>query len=389
MNNAIIALREQIAQLKAAHDAGELPQARYAQEKTALEQRLLALVLSDTGAPAQAAPDLHTKPARPSAALLCTLVLGIVLFAAAGYWWKSGSAFVRMQADAAEQASAQASGSGEPSAQQVASMADKLAEHLKAQPDDGEGWSMLARTYNMLSRNKEALGAYEKALALRGRDAELIADYADTLAVVNGGSLEGAPMVQVERALRVDPKNLKALALAGSYRFNKKDYKGAVKFWELLVQTGPADNLFVKAIAPGLLEARKRAGMPDDAAPAHAQAPAKASVEGTVTLAAALSAQFKPDDTVFVFARAENGPRMPLAILRKQVRDLPLHFTLDDSLAMSPSNALSSARSVVVEARVSKSGNAMPQPGDFYGQSAPVAVGSTGLQIDIRDSVSR
>jgi cytochrome c-type biogenesis protein CcmH len=100
-----------------------------------------------------------------------------------------------------------------------------------------------------------------------------------------------------------------------------------------------------------------------------------------------MAKQAKPEDTVFVFARPAEGARMPLAILRKQVKDLPLQFTLDDSMAMSPANALSGASKVVVGARVSKSGNAMPQPGDLSGQSAPVSVGASGLQIEIREAV--
>jgi cytochrome c-type biogenesis protein CcmH len=110
-------------------------------------------------------------------------------------------------------------------------------------------------------------------------------------------------------------------------------------------------------------------------------------VRGTVTLSAALKAQAKPEDTVFIFARnAEGGPggsRMPLAIVRKQVKDLPAAFTLDDSLAMGPGMGLSSAQKVVVGARISRSGQAMPQPGDLEGLSAPVAVGSQGVVVEI------
>ena len=110
-------------------------------------------------------------------------------------------------------------------------------------------------------------------------------------------------------------------------------------------------------------------------------------VSGTVTLSAALAKQAQPEDTLFVYARTAEGSRMPLAILRKQVKDLPLTFKLDDSMAMSPSSALSTASKVIVGARVSKSGNAMPQPGDLSGQSAPVNVGATGVQIEIKEAV--
>ena len=110
-------------------------------------------------------------------------------------------------------------------------------------------------------------------------------------------------------------------------------------------------------------------------------------VSGRVSLSAALAKQASPDDTVFVFARAAQGPRMPLAIVRKQVKDLPFDFTLDDSTAMSPQMKLSNFQQVVVGARISKSGNAMPQPGDLQGISSTVSLGATGLKIEIGEVV--
>ena len=201
-------------------------------------------------------------------------------------------------------------------------------------------------------------------------------------------------MKLVERALKLDPKNLKALYLAGTYAFNKKAYRNAVKIWEKLAEVGPPGNVFVREVEPAIAEARNLAGMPAVAKPLDTgpKAEAKtgagaATVSGTVTLSAALAKQAQPDDTVFVFARAADGGRMPLAILRKQVKDLPLAFTLDDSMAMSPASALSTQSKVIVAVRISKSGNAMPQAGDLSGQSAPVSVGATGVQIEIKDVV--
>jgi cytochrome c-type biogenesis protein CcmH len=154
--------------------------------------------------------------------------------------------------------------------------------------------------------------------------------------------------------------------------------------------------VFATQVEPAIAEARNLAGLPPaakplDAAPkggaATPAAASNATVSGTVTLSAALAKQAQPDDTVFVFARAAEGSRMPLAILRKQVKDLPITFTLNDSMAMSPASALSTASKVIVGARVSKSGNAMPQAGDLSGQSAPVSVGASGLKIEIKEAV--
>jgi cytochrome c-type biogenesis protein CcmH len=280
---------------------------------------------------------------------------------------------------------------------QIVAMVDKLAQRLKEQPGDAEGWTMLARSYSVMGRNDDAIDAYAKAIALRKDDASLMADYADALALKNNRNLDGEPMVWVERALKLDPKNLKALALAGVYAYDRKDYAGAIKQWEKVVQYGAPDNPFVVQFGPAIAEARAQAGLPP-AAPANVPAPsaanaktaspvAGASVSGRVVLSAALAAQAQPQDTVFVFARPASGTGMPLAVLRKQVKDLPFEFKLDDSMAMSPANALSGAGSVVVSARISKSGNAFPQPGDLMGQTAPVAVGAQGLQITIDQAV--
>ena len=114
---------------------------------------------------------------------------------------------------------------------------------------------------------------------------------------------------------------------------------------------------------------------------------AASAVAGRVALAPALAGRAGPEDTVFILARPAEGSRMPLAVLRKQVKDLPLSFRLDDSMAMAPGTIISKQARVVVSARISKSGEAMPRPGDLSGQSAPVAPGATGIEISIDEVV--
>jgi cytochrome c-type biogenesis protein CcmH len=410
MTNTIEALKQKLAQLKQLHASGVLPDDKFEEGKGALERQILDLVL--TGAPEASAPKAAASgkaaPAasaeaaaagtvKPSGLLLAGLAVGVVAIAAAGYFFIGRP--VPQQGEAEQPQMLSADGKPAPhatGADQIAAMTDKLAQRLKEKPDDVEGWSMLARSYSVLGRHADALKAYEKASNLRKDDPTLLADYADSLAVNNNSNLEGEPMKLVDRALHLDPKNLKALYLAGTYAFNKKDYTSAITFWEKLVQVGPPGNIFATQVEPAIAEARSLAGLPPaakplDAAPkagaATPAAAANASVSGTVTLSAALAKQAQPDDTVFVFARAAEGSRMPLAIMRKQVKDLPITFTLNDSMAMSPATALSTASKVIVGARVSKSGNAVPQPGDLAGQSAPVNVGASGLKIEIKEAV--
>jgi cytochrome c-type biogenesis protein CcmH len=398
MENPIDTIKRQLAQLKELHDSGVMSQVQYAEGKTTLERRLLDLVLSGAAVPATPAADaIAVSPtpavttsarAKSSLNLMAMLSVLVVLMAGAGYLWKGTP--VQPVGTGAE---AVGDGAAHPTDNaQISAMVDKLAERLKAQPDDADGWSMLGRTYSVLGRHADALNAYQKAMNLRKDDATLVADYADSLAVNNNRTLDGEPMKYVERALKLEPLNLKALFLAGTHAFDKKDYTGAVKFWEKAAKSAPPENAFVQQIQPALAEARQLAGLPPapqplDGAAKQPAAAGKGSVSGTVTLASALAKQANPDDTVFVFARPAEGSRMPLAILRKQVKDLPLQFTLDDSMAMSPANALSGASKVIVGARISRSGNAMPQPGDLTGQTATVSVGTSGLQIDIKEAV--
>lgn len=409
MNPTIEGVKQQLAQLKELHASGVLPEAEFLEGKSTLERRILDMVLSGVPEVAPAAPAAAvqastsavaappsvpaTGTAKPSGLLLAGLAVGVVAIAAAGYFWKGTPTPGAAEADSAQAVSAD----GKPAphatnADQIAAMTEKLAQRLKDKPDDVEGWSMLARSYSVLGKHEDALKAYEKAVSLRKDDPTLLADYADSMAVNSNNSLEGEPMKLVERALKLDPKNLKALYLAGTAAYNKKDYANAVKLWEKLAEVGPPGNVFVREVEPAIAEARSLAGMPPaakplDAAP-KAGAAATGSVSGTVTIAAALAKQAQPEDTVFVFARAAEGSRMPLAIMRKQVKDLPISFNLNDSMAMSPSSAISTASGkIVVGARVSKSGNAMPQAGDLVGQSQPVAVGASNLQIEIKEAV--
>jgi cytochrome c-type biogenesis protein CcmH len=390
MTDSIANLKSQLQHLQSLLDSDVLEQAAYAQAKAVLEQRILAVVLSG---PAEQAVPVAPKSveAKPAKNMVFGLTVAVVAIAGAGYWWKGSPALASATGTASVAVTTAATEGNAPhttSFDQIAAMTEKLSARLKEQPKDAEGWAMLARSYSVLGRHPEALVAYEKAIALRKDDAMLIADYADSLAVKNGGKLDGEPMKQVERSLQLDARNTKALFLAGTYAFDRKDYKQAVKHWQAAVQAGTADDPLTQQIEPGLAEARQLAGLPPVAVESGAKnALIGTAVSGTVSLSAALAKQAQPEDTVFVFARAVDGGRMPLAILRKQVKDLPLQFTLDDSTAMSPANALSGAKQVIVGARISKTGNAMPQPGDLAGQTLAVAVGSSGLKIDIKEVV--
>jgi cytochrome c-type biogenesis protein CcmH len=285
---------------------------------------------------------------------------------------------------------------GEPSPQEVEAMIAKLAERMEKQPPgnvaDTEGWVMLGRSYAVMQRYPEASRAFERALQLMPGDAQILVDQADVLAMQQGGNLQGEPLRLIELALKNNPSNLKGLALAGTAAFERKDYAVAVDYWTRARATAPPDSEFMRGLEQSIAEARSAAGSSvaaagpaaATAAPASAPKPqGAASISGRISLAPSLASRAAPGDTLFVFARAAEGPRMPLAILKRSAAELPLSFTLDDSMAMAPELKLSGFANVVVSARLSKSGNAMPQSGDLEGTSAPLAGRSSGIDIVI------
>ena len=276
--------------------------------------------------------------------------------------------------------------------EQIQAMAEGLASKLKSAPEDPERWAILGRTYAYLGRLQEAMNAFEESMKRRPDDPRVLADYADMYAATKtGGNLMGEPEKLIKRALALDPNQPKALALAGTIAFQRKDFAGAVIHWQRAVSVLPPDSDFTKQIAAGLAEARAALGLPAGASPplasaAAGTAPAKpapggASVSGTVTIAPGLASRASPDDTLFVFARAPEGAGPPLAVVRAKVRELPLKFRLDDSMAMSPENTLSRATRAVITTRVTKSRGVVPQPGDLEGASQPIAPGASGVAV--------
>jgi cytochrome c-type biogenesis protein CcmH len=204
------------------------------------------------------------------------------------------------------------------------------------------------------------------------------------LAMANGQSLAGEPEKLIERALQIDPNNLKGLALAGTASFKRGDYAGAATRWERMLPLVPADSEDARIIRQNVQEARAKGGVEAKAAASPAKpAAGTAKLAGTVSLSSKLKGRAAPDDTVFIFARAVEGPRVPLAVMTLKVRDLPASFSLDDSMAMAPSAKLSGFPQVVVGARISKSGTATPQPGDMQGASAAVANNAAGVKVVI------
>ena len=269
---------------------------------------------------------------------------------------------------------------------QITTMVENLARKVRERPQDAQGWALLARSMAALGRFPESADAYGHLAKLVPNDAQVLADYADALGMAQGRTLLGRPYELAKEALRIDPKHKKALALAGTAAADSGDFAAAIGHWQILAAELPADSPDRAQVQSILAEMRARAaagGKTLPAAPAVAKAPATApqSVSGSVSIAPAIAANVTGGETLFIFARSEGGPRVPLAVVRTTTRTLPLEFALDDSQAMSPGVNISSAERVRIEARISKSGNATPQPGDLVGASPVVKPGARGVSV--------
>jgi cytochrome c-type biogenesis protein CcmH len=283
----------------------------------------------------------------------------------------------------------------------VKRMVQSLARKLEKNPDDLKGWAMLARSWKVMGRYGEAEQAFAKAGKLAEGDPDVLTEYADVVAMRNGGRLAGKSEDLVNKALQLDPNHTTALWMAGTAAYQRKDYPAARRQWERLLAQIPGKSSDREVIRANLEEIRILSGesraieVAGTAATSVPRPPgrgkasvsaadvAPSAIHGTVRLAPQILKSASPDDAVFVFARPVEGSRMPLAVLRARVADLPLDFVLDSSNAMNPERTLEQAGVVVVEARVSKHGDAKSQPGDLLGQLDRVKVGAKGVAVVI------
>jgi cytochrome c-type biogenesis protein CcmH len=398
------AYRDQRAQIDEDFAQGTLTREQHAQALAELQTR----VVQEVGDVETPAPARHT----PQSTAFIVAVALLIPAGALALYGILGTPSALKGGDAGAVASRAEQAPHPVTQQEMEAMVEGLAQKLRQNPNDATGWHMLARSYVAFNRLPEAAQAYDKANALAPGDPQLLSDYADVLAMVNGRSLEGRPTQLVMEALKVDPRHQKSLALAGTAAFNRGEFAKAADWWKQLLATLPPGSEQAKAVESNIAQAE--AGGKDTgagvmaagpaaaatpaaqstqrapaapAAPAANAAAAGATVEGSVTLADAVKAGMAPGSVLFIYARPADGSRMPLAILRQEAGSFPVRFKLDDSLAMAPQAKLSLHSQVMLVARISKSGNATPQPGDITGSLGPVKVGTRDLKLVIDEVV--
>ena len=365
--------RDQILDLDREHDSGHISDQEWQQSRDELSLRLL----EDTSA----VDDPAAKAEKPAIWTAVVLAVALPLGSMGLYMWVG-------QPEALNPMAAKTPDQVDP--KDLAKMAQTLAEKLQAKPDNLQGWVMLGRTYRTLENFDAALKAYDSALKLSADD-DLKLERIEIIAMQRQGQFEGEPWNVIREVLQRDPQHFGALLTAGSASYAEGKFADALRYWEQARKPLDANNPDLEGLENAIAAVRDRLGMPPaKSSPASSSTSAATSgfnVTGQVNLSASLKSKASPNDVVFIYATPANGDRMPLAIFKTTVSQLPLNFTLDDSSAMTPDRKLSAAGEVMVKVRVSKSGNAMPQSGDLSGSLGPVKVGAKGLKLEIKDQI--
>jgi cytochrome c-type biogenesis protein CcmH len=384
--------RQQFSELEQDLTNGLLTDEQYQTARHELERR----VLEETGS-------IETSSTTSGGLVnlrFVALSLVMIIPAASGVlYWTLGNPAAMTHPAASPMAAQGGAGDERQMMEGLNTLMERLKKKLEQNPNDATGWTMLARSYMAMERYADAVPAFDKAFKLNPNNADMLADYADALAIHQGRKLEGKPETMIQKALKVDPNHVKALMLAGTIAYNRKDFSLAVKDWEraranLPPGSDPEDG---EQIAAAIGDAKQRMGgapmmaaanapMAQSAMPAEhppvKKAGASRAITGKVVLGPGMAGKALPD-TLFVFAKDVAGPPMPVSIVRASKKDLPFTFRLDDSTSPMPSRKLSDIDTVVIVARLSKSGQAMPGSGDLEGMSQPIKPGTENITVVI------
>ncbi|WP_372965998.1 c-type cytochrome biogenesis protein CcmI [Marinobacter sp.] len=360
-NQNLLAYKSRLRELDVEFEAGALDRETYEQ----LKDELAGSMLDDVSE--EPAPVKHVSGRRSAmaVALLAILLLPAGAFYAYEQWGSMGQVeqYITMQ---------EMNASGDNQAARMAELADQLRDRLEADPDNIDGWAMLAQTYMRVERYRDAAKAYRRL-------AELVAEDPRSSAVAYGLSAQAlffetegqmSPDVKqaISDALALDPNEVNSLGLLGIHAFGQQNYREAIEYWGKIADLAP-DHPQIASIRGGIAEAYARLGETPPAEPVPDKAVASAGVDLRVSVDSAFKDQVPADTTLFVFARpvgASGGA--PVAVTRLTAGALPMDIRLDDSYAMSPEAAISAVDEVVIVARLSRSGSISPQPGDWQGE---------------------
>lgn len=394
----ILIAQEQLAELESRFEKGEIDQESYQSTRDELEQSLFSDI-KDT----ENNLNLSNKNNSSSRGSLIstTIILLLIPVISFALYFKVGNLnFTKVldssvAAEKARDATVPKNADGTPD---IDTMVAGLQKKLEEKPDNPRGWFMLGRSYMVLERYTEAANAFDSALKLTPQSANIMLSLADALSMSNQGQIIGRPAELVEKALQIEPNNLTALWLSGMAARQQGQHLKAIAQWNKvlpLITDQPQQIFEVNRLiseAKSQLTPEQSAALPaNSSSPNVEQEKASATTEGikvTVSISDAFKDKANPTDLVFIYAKAMSGPPMPLAAVRKQVKDLPIDVVLNDEMAMMPNLKLSSFSDVIVGARVSKSGQPIAQNGDLYSEKTSVKSGEN-VTLEINSVLSK
>lgn len=354
--------RDELAELKSDLAEGSLKQADYDQAYAELQRRLLEDSVEDAPAPT-ATSQVRQLP----------LVLGMVLPVAAALLYLLIGTPAALNPPPQQQ---------QFTADDIDRMVASLAAKLEKEPDNLQGWVMLARSYKAMGRLPEAVHAYERGSSLIEGNADLLLDYADTLAASIGG-FDDKVRTLIDQALALEPKHPQGLWLRGTAAYDAKRYNAAIADWESLLALLPPDSEDANMLQANIAEVRELQAKEKVGAGRTAATTTDPALKGRVAVAPALSGKIPAGAMLMVVARPADGSRMPVAVARLPIDRLPMEFKLDDRHVLSPDRPLAHFPELLIEARISASGQAIPQAGDLYGPAKTVRLGASGIALEI------
>lgn len=355
--------RERLRDLKNDLRADRIDQQQFDHARSELEQNL-AQAMSE---------EKNTSGVKKNSPWLAVLLAITLPFLAAGIYLKTGMPQA-LDPEFEKQLEAQQE------MPDVEGMITALADRLKQTPEDGEGWAMLGRSYVAMSRFKEAEDAFQHAHKILGDDVSLLADYADAIGRGSSSDLTGNAKPLIERAIELEPDHPKTRWLAGMLAYQGGEFEKVPAFLQpLLDQTEPGSEIhegLKRLIKDAMSQTQARSG---EVPVVEEKSQKIVSINVKVSLSDELKDQTDPEDIVFIFAKAVQGPPIPLAVKKLQVKDLPVTIVLDDSLAMRPDLKISAHDQVLINARISITGNPIATIGDL--QSTAVETNTASSEV--------
>lgn len=396
----IFVANEQLNDLELRFEQGEIDSDAYQSTRDEIEQSLF----SDVN---EIEADTQQETSRASILSTVLIVMLIPVIAIPVYFKLGNMAFTqeldsKQAAQNATRGQIPQNADGTPD---IDTMISGLQKKMEENPENAKGWYMLGRSYMVIKRYPEAVTSYEKALALKPNSADIMLSLADSLAMTNNGVVFGRPSELIDRALVMQPNNLTGLWLGGMAARQEGNSLVAIERWtKALAQVSdPSERAEIKSLiseATGQLSESQKAQLATSskarAIELKTEVKPKINVTSSnkegITVSISLSEKMleraSPTDFVFVYAKAMSGPPMPLAAAKIQVKDLPTEIVLNDAMAMMPSLKISSFPEVIVGARVSKTGQPIPQNGDLFTEKKSIKLGMS-VNLEINSIVSK